>query len=90
MNVIGFVFTAQSKPPLIENLALALERGEWKFIDNKTWTGELEAYERTVSPHTGRSSYNASDGMNDDTVISRALMVWNANKPRASTLVDFA
>lgn len=90
MNVVGFVFTAQSKSPLIENLALALERNEWHFINNKLWTAELEAYERTVSPTTGRSSYSAPDGMNDDTVISRALMVWQANKPRASTLVDFA
>lgn len=78
MNVVGFVFTAQSKSPLIENLALALEKSEWKFIDNKVWTAELEAYERTVSTTTGRSSYSAPDGMNDDTVISRALMVWQA------------
>ena len=90
MNVVGFVFTAQSKSPLIENLALVLEKSEWQFIDNKIWTAELEAYERTVSSSTGRSSYSAPDGMNDDTVISRALMVWQANKPRASTLVDFA
>jgi len=90
LPAVGFNTTAQSKPPLIENLALALEKSEWKFIDNKVWTAELEAYERTVSASTGRSSYSAPDGMNDDTVISRALMVWQANKPRASTLVDFA
>jgi len=90
LPAVGFNTTAQSKPPLIENLALALEKSEWQFIDNKVWTAELEAYERTVSASTGRSSYSAPDGMNDDTVISRALMVWQANKPRASTLVDFA
>lgn len=90
LPAVGFNTTAQSKPPLIENLALVLEKSEWKFIDNKVWTAELEAYERTVSSSTGRSSYSAPDGMNDDTVISRALMVWQANKPRASTLVDFA
>lgn len=90
LPAIGFNTTAQSKPPLIENLALTLERAEWKFIDHKAWTAELEAYERTVSANTGRSSYNAPDGMNDDTVISRALMVWQANRPRPSTLVAFA
>lgn len=26
----------------------------------------------------------------DDTVISRALMIWQANRPRAGTLIDFA
>jgi hypothetical protein len=78
LPAVGFNTTAQSKPPLIENLALALEKSEWRFIDNKVWTAELEAYERTVSASTGRSSYSAPDGMNDDTVISRALMVWQA------------
>ena len=78
LPAVGFNTTAQSKPPLIENLALALEKSEWQFIDNKVWTAELEAYERTVSSSTGRSSYSAPDGMNDDTVISRALMVWQA------------
>jgi len=78
LPAVGFNTTAQSKPPLIENLALALEKSEWQFIDNKVWTAELEAYERTVSASTGRSSYSAPDGMNDDTVISRALMVWQA------------
>jgi hypothetical protein len=78
LPAVGFNTTAQSKPPLIENLALALEKSEWQFIDNKVWTAELEAYERTVSASTGRSRYSAPDGMNDDTVISRALMVWQA------------
>lgn len=90
LPVVGFNTTAQSKPPLIENLSLTLENAEWKFIDNKVWTAELEAYERTVSATTSRSSYNAPDGMNDDTVISRALMIWQANRPRAGTLIDFA
>jgi hypothetical protein len=74
----GFVFTATTKPPLIENLSLALERAEWQFQPDPVWTLELEAYERTVSPTTGRSSYSAPDGSNDDTVIGRALMVWQA------------
>jgi hypothetical protein len=71
----GFQTTGTSKPPLIENLALVLEKEEWQFIDDPIWTGELEAYERTVSNATGRSSYSAPEGMHDDTVIARALMV---------------
>lgn len=90
LPVEGFTTTASTKPPLIENLALALERTEWQFQQDAVWTLELEAYERTVSPATGRSSYNAPSGGHDDTVISRALMVWQANRPAASTLVDFA
>lgn len=80
LPVVGFTTTASTKPPLIENLALALERAEWQFQQDAVWTMELEAYERTVSSVTGRSSYNAPDGAHDDTVISRALMVWQAKE----------
>lgn len=71
----GFTTTAQSKPPLIENLALALETEEWQFQADPIWTGELEAYERKVNSVTGRSQYSAPDGMHDDTVMARALML---------------
>lgn len=75
LPAIGFNTTAQSKPPLIENLALALERNEWQFINDKVWIAELEAYERKLSAITGRSQYSAPEGMNDDTVMAKALMV---------------
>lgn len=73
--VSGFTTTAQSKPPLIENLALSLETAEWQFQPDIVWTAELEAYERKVNAVTGRSSYSAPDGMHDDTVMARALML---------------
>jgi len=75
LPVMAFDTTSSSKPPLIENLALTFERAEWQFQADPIWTGELEAYERKVSPITGRSQYSAPDGMHDDTVIARALMV---------------
>jgi hypothetical protein len=75
LPVKGFQTTAQTKPPLIENLALTLERVEWQFLQDQIWTGELEAYERKVSPVTGRSQYSAPEGLHDDTVIARALML---------------
>ena len=76
LPVHGFQTTAQTKPPLIENLALIFERTEWQFLPDPIWRGELEAYERTVSAVTGRASYSAPSGSHDDTVIARALMVW--------------
>lgn len=81
LPVYGFTTTATSKPPLIENMALALERAEWQFQPDKVWTMELEAYERKVSTMTGRSQYSAPDGFHDDTVIARALMLWQAQQP---------
>jgi|LakMenEpi03Aug12_release.lakeMendotaPanAssembly.Ray.scaffolds.fasta_scaffold96703_4 hypothetical protein len=79
LPVHGFTTTASTKPPLIENMALAFERAEWQFQQDSVWTMELEAFERTVSSTTGRSSYSAPDGAHDDTVIARALMLWQAN-----------
>lgn len=87
LPVIAFETTASSKPPLIENLALTLERAEWQFQDDPTWTSELEAYERKVSPTTGRSQYSAPEDGHDDTVMARALMVWQAmHMPQSSML----
>jgi len=73
LPVRSFATTAQSKPPLIESLALALERGEVRWLADPVATAELEAYERKVSGSTGRSSYSAPAGVHDDTVIARAL-----------------
>lgn len=80
LPVQGFATTAGTKPPLIENLALALERGEWQFQPDPIWTAELEAYERTVQPETGRSKYGSPSGLHDDTVMARALMLWHASR----------
>ena len=79
LPVEGFNTTASSKPPLIESLVLAIEQCDWELIDDPIWTAELEAYERTVTP-LGRSQYNAPPGLHDDTVIARALMVWQAQQ----------
>lgn len=78
--VIGFATTASSKPPLIENMALAFERTEWQFQQDRIWTAELEAFERKMSTATGRSTYSAPEGAHDDTVIARALMLWQAQQ----------
>ena len=75
LPVAGFETTAKSKPPLIENLKLALEAVEWQFLNEPVATAELEAYEQKVSPLNGRSTYSAPSGVHDDTVIARALMI---------------
>lgn len=73
---LGFMTTAMSKPPLIEELSLAIEKGELKILNNPIMTGELLAYERQVSK-SGRPSYNAPEGAHDDVVMALAL-AWNA------------
>jgi hypothetical protein len=74
LPVRGFQTTASSKPPLIENLALTLEREEVHFLADPIAKAELEAFEMRVSANTGRPTYSAPEGVHDDTVIARALM----------------
>jgi hypothetical protein len=82
LPVRPFETTTTSKPPLIKHLSLVLEKEEMQFINNPVWTGELEAYEQVISPITGRSRFSAPEGMNDDTVMARALMVHGAVNDR--------
>jgi hypothetical protein len=81
LNVVAFTTTAQSKPPLIQSLALALERREYDWLNNPVATAELVAYESKVSANTGRISYGAPEGKHDDTVIARALALKAATAP---------
>lgn len=74
LPIVGFDTTAASKPPLIKSLALSLEREEFRFLENPQATAELEGYEAKVNPVTNRTTYSAPAGMNDDTVIARALL----------------
>lgn len=73
--VDGWTMSASNKPGLIRGLATALEKMEWKWLDDRQATFELEAFEQKTNPITGRSTYSAPSGANDDTVIARALMV---------------
>lgn len=78
LPVAVFETTALSKGPLIQSLALALERSEYQFLNNPVATAEMVAYESKVSAITGRATYSAPEGMHDDTVIARALMLKSA------------
>lgn len=77
LPVVGFQTTATTKPPLIESLALCFEKEECQWQTDPIWTGELESYELKMSMGTNRPTYSASSGLNDDTVIARAL-AWRA------------
>lgn len=67
-----------SKPKMVAALKLALERQEWQFVDDPVATSELEDYEESQT-RTGRMQYSAPPGEHDDTVIARALMIWQAS-----------
>ena len=86
LPVIPFTMTAQSKPPLIESLALAFERHEIQIIDDPVLVGELEAYEQIVNRYTGRISFGAPEGLHDDTVIALALAWYGVVGQRQTAL----
>lgn len=67
-----FTTSAASKPPLIEGLALAIERQEVYLLDDPVQKHELMSYEMTRTP-SGHYVYGAPPGGHDDTVIGTAL-----------------
>jgi hypothetical protein len=79
--VTGFEMTPGSKPPLIQEMALELEKGTIQLQPDHYWTSELEAFEVTVGK-TGNRHYGAPEGadFHDDTVIGRALMIRAMNE----------
>ncbi|MBN1200624.1 MAG: hypothetical protein JXJ20_02090 [Anaerolineae bacterium] len=72
LPVMPFTMTASSKGPLIESLALALERGELAILPDPVLMGELQAYALERLP-SGCFRYSAPPGDHDDTVIALAL-----------------
>jgi hypothetical protein len=72
LPVKGFQTTAQSKPPLIESLALAFEKEELRIVNDPVLVSELQAYTMDRM-QSGRFRYSAPAGMHDDTVIAAAL-----------------
>lgn len=72
LPVIPFTTTATSKGPLIEALALALERDELAILPDPALLNELSAYRLERLP-SGRFRYGAPPGGHDDCVIALAL-----------------
>ena len=68
----SFLTTSKSKSPLIESLALAIERGYLGLLDDPVLLGELAGFSLERLPGGGYR-YGAPPGSHDDTVIATAL-----------------
>lgn len=86
LPVRAFKTTAQSKAPLIEALALAIERGELALLPDETLLHELVSYRMERLPGGGYR-YSAPSGGHDDCVIATALAWHGVN--RGTFLIDF-
>ncbi len=87
LPVRGFATTAKSKSPLIESLALAIERGQLRLLDDPVLLGELASYALESLPGGGYR-YSAPAGRHDDTVIALAL-AWHGVE-NSGARFDFA
>lgn len=87
LPVRPFRMTAASKGPLIEALALAIERRDLALLPDETLLGELAAYgmERLSG---GGFRYSAPAGQHDDTVIALAL-AWHAARHGGAIGIEF-
>lgn len=70
-----YIFTNESKQDLIHRLALSIEYQEIKIPNIITIKNELSVFTYTLT-RTGKISYNAPAGYNDDIVIAIALANW--------------
>lgn len=86
LPVQGFATTAQTKTPLIDDLALAIERQNIRLLDDPVQVMELQAYQMERLP-SGKWRYNAPAGSHDDTVIALAL-AWRAINTGFRVLFD--
>ena len=73
----GFYTTGTTKPMLIQNLALGLERGA--IAIPKDYVDELTTYQIDVT-EGGHSTFSAPSGMHDDMVMSLALCYYAMTK----------
>ncbi len=83
----SFHTTAKSKAPLIESLALAIERGSLGLLDDPVLLGELSSYGQE-SLAGGGYRYSAPAGQHDDTVMAAAL-AWHGVE-KGGLAIDFA
>jgi len=72
-----FTTTNSSKGTIVQAGRLAFTNHDWKWVDDLIAWNELEAYKMDISPQ-GLTRYSAPEGLNDDTVISRLLMIHQA------------
>lgn len=85
LPVQPFTTTNATKAQIIDDLALAFERGEITILNDDVLINELQAYEMTRLP-SGLFRYSAPEGLHDDCVMSLAL-AWSGIQNSGSILL---
>lgn len=71
-----YKLTNQSKKELIEKLSVLIEQKRIKILNIEDTIAELNSFTYDVT-NSGRITYNAPVGFNDDIVIAHGLAVWS-------------
>lgn len=79
-SITYFNTSNDSKREIIEDYQTAIEQKLCRLYNDPSYHNELAMYEPQKTP-TGKLTYNAPKGMNDDTVIASAL-AWRGYKYR--------
>lgn len=74
--------TNKSKTDMVSHLQVAFEQKQLSLLPDELQQNELSYYEATYNPKTQVVTYNAPQGLHDDTVISLGLS-WEAYRSRA-------
>ena len=77
LSIIPFTTSNSSKAGIVQGLRLAFQQGSWKWVDDRDAWLELEAFEMKLS-RSGLPTFSAPEGLHDDTVIARCLMLHQA------------
>lgn len=79
LAVEDFKLTSISKKQVLDKLSILIEQNRISFPEIPILLSELEEFGYWET-RTGRTSYSAPPGKNDDTVISLALACWRLEK----------
>jgi hypothetical protein len=79
VRIFGWEMTSATKPDLILQMALSLEKRASEWLDDPQARFELAAYEATQTA-SGYTRYSAPEGGYDDTVIARCLALEAKNR----------
>lgn len=85
----SFVTSNESKREIIEQLIKAFSDGAIKILDEARLKEQLQHYEIEQTP-TGKITYNAQSGFNDDAVIALALAYQAARKYKNNGSINFS
>lgn len=76
--IVGFETTRTTKPEVVQQLALSLEKRSSEWLRDEVARLELLAFEATKT-ESGYTKYGAPEGQHDDTVMARCL-AWEAKR----------